>query len=275
MRLDPLLQFLLGGAVLFALHAWLGEDLPDDNAIVISAGEVAAIRTAWEAQWRRPPSDGELAALVDARVREEVLYREALALGLDEGDTIIRRRLAQKVEFLFDDGAEVADPDAAALQAWYAAQAARFIDPPRHALRQAWFSPDRRPDPDADAAAALAGLADPTAADPPPAGDPFLLGNRFGERDAQAFARDFGERFAAALPDLPTGRWTGPVRSGYGAHLVYVEHRVPARLPPLDAIRAEVLQAWREQAQRDAREAAVQAALARYVVRIEPGQVPE
>ena len=146
---EPLLQFIVMGALLFAGYRLVHPERPakvEDNRIELTAADVRQLEIVWTAQWHRAPTQDELQGLVESRVREEILYREALALGLERGDTIIKRRLAQKMEFLADDVSAVRTPSVEELRAWYSRNPARFADPGRRSFRHLYFSADRRGD---------------------------------------------------------------------------------------------------------------------------------
>ena len=178
----------------------------------------------WTRQWRRPPTDEELTGLVADHLKEEVLAREAKALELDVGDTIVRRRLAQKMAFLLDDTIRTAEPPEAELRALYETRPDLVRTPARVSFSQVFF---RREQGDGRARASLAALSD-AAAIPDEQGDRLLLGDTFADQDEQALTNLFGASFAQAVLALPVGRWSGPVESGYGLHLV----KVTAASPP-------------------------------------------
>jgi peptidyl-prolyl cis-trans isomerase C len=225
---EPLLLFLVAGLLLFVGYRWLNpgsaESDPADR-IELTADDLAQIRFAWLAQGREPLSPEQLRSLVDARLREEILYREALALGLDKDDTIIRRRLAQKMEFLFEDVAALRDPTRDELRAYFETHAERFTLPARATFRHLYFSPDRRGESARDdAARALAQLAGEPGDAPAAAAlaDRFMFQDYYGDRSFDEVARTFGPGFALALFELAPGTWAGPIGSGYGWHLVWV-----------------------------------------------------
>jgi parvulin-like peptidyl-prolyl isomerase len=269
---EPLLQLLLGGLLLFAVHAWLnrGREAADaDRRIEITADDLRQIEVAWLAQGRAAPTPEQLRQLVEARVREEILYREALGLGLDTDDVIVRRRLAQKMEFLFEDVAALSEPTSEELQAWFEENSERFATPARASFRHLYFSPDRRgAGARDDAEKTLARLAGQAADAPSTAalGDPFMFQDYYGDRSQDQIARDFGPRFAAALRALAAGAWTGPIESGYGWHLVRIDALTPARVPTLEEIEADVRRAWVEEQRNVIRERAFAAMRARYEV---------
>jgi parvulin-like peptidyl-prolyl isomerase len=186
---------------------------------------------------------------VTAHIREEVLCREALALGLDRDDTIVRRRLAQKMEFLTDDITGAAEPDDAALQKFFTENAARYAKPARVSFRHVYFSQEKR-GAGADAAARESLAALEKGASDDTMGDAFLHGFEFAERESEELATLFGPDFAARLAKLPPGAWQGPVASSYGLHLVRVEARAEAKPVTLDEVRATVVQDFNDERRR-------------------------
>lgn len=252
---EPLLHFLAGGAALFGAYAWLYPQAPDAAAasrqIRIGAGEVRWLAETWERQWRRPPTPEELRGLVSNLLKEELLAREAKELRLDENDTIVRRRLAQKLEFLIQDTAGLAQPVEDELVRLYEASADSYLTEPRVSFVQVYFSRERRKDAARDARNTLARLAKAPAVDPAPMGDRLLVGSEFRDVDRQAVASAFGPAFAHAVLALSPGSWHGPLESGYGLHLVRVASMEPARRRTFAEVRAQVLERWREQMQRE------------------------
>ena len=269
---EPLLHFLLAGAALFggwiALHP---EAVAPDASrrIEVTPDDLRQISLAWLAQGRPAPTPEELRSLVEGRVREEILYREALALGLDQGDTIVRRRLAQKMEFLFEDVASLRDPTPDELRAWFAEHAEPFTLPARASFRHLYFSPDRRgARARDDAARALAKLTGVSADVPAAAAlaDPFMFQDYYGDRSSDEIARTFGPGFARSLLELAPGAWSGPVESGYGWHLVWVDSLAPARVPAFEDVEPDVRKAWIEDQRAEIRARAFEAMRARYEV---------
>ena len=253
---EPLLHFAIAGAVLFVGYSVLNRDNPGPSItapIHIDDGEVRWLQETFASQWQRPPSETELFALIDGLVEEELLAREAVTLGLDQDDTIVRRRLAQKMAFLIDDSARVAEPADAELRAYYATKANSFLAPAHVSFQQIYFSPNHRPDAASDARAALAAI--PVAADPAAIGDPIALEPEFLDLDRQAVAGLFGEGFADAVFKLAPGTWAGPVNSAYGLHLVQVTAVTPPASPPFEAVRTKVLEEWRHEKEAAAKSA--------------------
>lgn len=272
---EPLHHFLLLGVGIFALYAWLGGGAgAPDRRIVVSAADVAQMTEVWAKRWGRPPTPGELRGLVDARVREEVLYREALALGLDRDDTIVRRRLAQKLEFLFEDLGGGEEPGEDELRAYLAQHPDRFGEPARLTFSHVYVSRDRHGEAaEPDAARILATLQEISPdGDPGAHGDALPLARTFTNVDRDAITGLFGTAFAERVTELPTGAWHGPVESAYGAHLVFVHQRSEPRLPKLEEVKQRVRDEWRATRRRDLNEAIFERLLARYDVVIEePG----
>ena len=273
---EPLLHFLVLGALIFALYyAWSGNTGETENVLTISPGKVENLAALFERTWQRPPQPEELEGLVNDHIREEVLYREGVAMGLDRNDTVIRRRIRQKLEFVIEDMMRGPDPDDQVLAQFLSDNPDRFRIPPRYSFRQIYFSPERRgEDALADAEAVLQALQenDPGAG-PVEAGDPIMLEPAYRMLSPHDIARLFGKPFADRLGDLPVGQWSGPVKSGFGFHLIAVEERVPGRLPALDEVRSAVLRDWDSTRRDEAREAFYRELLARYDVVVEyPGE---
>ncbi len=215
---DPLIVFVVLGAALFWMTSRLQEQ-PD--RIVISQGTIERTQAQWQAQMGKPPSEEELDNLLEDSIREEIYYREAKRLGLDAGDTIIRRRLVQKLTFVTEDIADsgsVTDDD---LRAYFDDNLERYVEPARWSFRHRYFSADRRDDAESDARAAII--------DESIEGDAFMLQSAYAQRSMSDVANLFGRQFASALPTLAVGEWTGPVRSAYGYHAVRVESALPQR----------------------------------------------
>jgi hypothetical protein len=276
---EPLLQFLLIGLLLFLVYdVRTGDDLPPErpDRIELTPDDLRQIAVGWIGQGRAAPSAEEMRILTEARVREEILYREALALGLDKNDTIVRRRLAQKMEFVFEDVAKLREPAAGELKAWFEGSAERFALPGRVTFRHLYFSPDRRGDHTrADAARALLKLADaPTDAEALALGDPFMFQDYYGDRTPDDVARTFGPAFARAVFAKTPGRWAGPVESGYGWHLVWVDALTPARVPAFEEIEPDVRAAWIEEQRAAIRTEAFAQMRSRYEVVLPEGFDP-
>ena len=236
---EPLLHFLLIGVVIFAgISVAKGLHRP---TVRIDAQDLEQLASYWEMQTQRPPTRAELASIIHERVDEELLAREAVRLGLDKGDMIVRRRLAQKMAFASEDVAAIPEPSDATLQAFYDKSKDRYASPARLALRHVFFSADRTgTSPQAGAEAALAELK----AGRPAGGDPSMLPQTYADVAITDLARDYGDLFVAAALKAPEGAWVGPVESPYGVHLIRVEKRLASEIPPLSDVRSEVRAAW-------------------------------
>lgn len=267
---EPLLHFLVLGVGLFVLFGLIGGSAKErQERIVISAAKVENLALLFERTWRRPPTREELDGLIEDHVKEEVLYRAALALGLDDDDIVIRRRLRQKMEFVSEDVALQAEPSAAELRAYLAEHPDRFREPARISFRQLYLSPERRgADTWSDAERLLVAL-DAGGSDAAASGDPFLLEQDYRDVAAYDVERLFGGAFAARVAELPVGRWSGPVQSGYGLHLVLVRDRTPTRLPDLAEVRDAVANEWRAVRQEEVNRAFYEGLRAGYEVTVE------
>jgi len=247
---EPLLLFLLVGALLFGVYRWLHPETgtrENINRIAITEDDLRQMSVGWMAQGRPPPAPEQWRSLVETRVREEVLYREALALGLDRDDTIVKRRLAQKMEFLAEDISNLSEPEPGELKMWFAKNADRFALPPRASFRHVYFSPDHRgKSARADAERVLLRLAGKSSDAPSVAssGDPFMFQDYYGDRSSEQVAAQFGPQFARVLFEEKPGAWRGPIESGYGWHLVFVDSITPGRVPALEEIESDVKAAW-------------------------------
>lgn len=245
---EPLLHFLLLGAALFVVYARFSGsgDRRAPDEIVVTLGQVEHLAAGFAKTWQRAPGAAELRGLVDDWVREEIATREAIALGLDQGDSVIRRRLRQKLEFVSEDVATESEPTDADLRAYLGAHPDSFRVEPRLTFRQVYFDPDKRGDHLArDVAQALAQLtADDEAADRSVLGDSLLLEESFQSTPVGEIGKQFGEKFAESLVGLAPGRWQGPVESGYGVHLVRVTERTDGRVPELAEVRDAVRREW-------------------------------
>ncbi len=267
---EPLTHFLLIGALLFGgLTAVKSLRRP---VVRLEAQDLNQLATYWEAQMQRPPSKAELAGIIGERIDEELLAREALRLGLDKGDMIVRRRLAQKMAFATDDVAQAAEPDEATLRAYYARTADRYAAAARVGFQQVFFSGDRPPGGAAKAAgqalerAEEGGRADPT-------GDPFLFPLTYDDVGLQDLLRDYGAAFVKTLETAPVGTWQGPVLSPYGWHIVKVTQRRQAAATAFEAVRHQVRDAWLADRRREANAAFLHSLRKRY--RVVVAGVPE
>jgi hypothetical protein len=267
---EPLLHFVFAGALLFGAYAVANRGMPAAEAerpVMIGEGEVRWLRETFAGQWRRAPTPQEMDNLVATLVEEELLAREAKALGLDQNDTIVRRRLAQKLTFLVDDTARIADPDDAELRRFHAEHASRYQGVPHVTFSQIYFSPQRRPDAEGDATAALTRVSATAGSNGMMIeGDPVLLDQTYADIDQQGVEALFGADFARALFNLPPGVWTGPVKSAYGVHLVRLTRLDLAEPRRFEDVREAVLNDWRRERERETKAAYLARLRAKYEV---------
>lgn len=275
---EPLLHFALLGAAFFAVYSLLPRSSGGDaGKIVITQGQLESMVVAYTRAWRRPPTGEELQGLIRDRVREEVYYREALAIGLDKDDIIIRRRLRQKMEFLAEDVVGQAPPTDHELNAYLQANPDKFRAQPSLTFSQVYLSPAKHGANLArDAAGLLAKLNRAGGkANVSELGDSLMLDQEFNALPVSETGKLFGEKFAAKVAALAPGQWQGPIESGYGVHLVFVSERTDPRLPALTEVREAVSRDWVNARRLEANEKLYAEMLKRYVVTIESPQVAE
>ena len=250
---EPLLHFLLIGAVLFFVFGQVGDPVEVDNRIVVSQADLDILANDWLRRTGRPPSPQQVEQQLRQYIREQVLSREAVNLGLDRDDVIIRRRLAQKMQFLFDDLGQVPDPTEAELIAFMSQHVERFTLPGTLSFRHIFLDPDSRGEAiQEQAQQMLSRLQESSAAvDTSELGDQTLLPDQLGNETRQQVSNLFGDQFAERVYALPVNRWSGPVISGYGLHLVYVHARTAPRVQPLAEVRESVIRQWRTAKQQE------------------------
>ncbi len=247
---EPLLQFLLIGLALFTVQRVLPPgrvEGSDRKRIVLTEDDVKQVSVMWQAQGHPPPTPEEMQSLLEIRIREEVLYHEALAMGLDKDDTIVKRRMVQKMDFLAEDLSDLREPSREELKEWFAKNAGRFTLPGRVSFRHLYFSFDKHGEKTAAAAsAALQQVAGkpPDSSEAAALADPFMFQDYYGDRSLDYIAKTFGPGFARALFELKTGSWQGPIESGYGWHLVFIDGLTPSRVPEFEEVEGDVKTAW-------------------------------
>ena len=260
---EPLAHFLVVGTLLFGgLSIVKATERP---TVTLDAQDLNQLATYWEVQMQRPPNKVELAGIIRDRIDEELLAREALRLGLDKGDMIIRRRLAQKVAFATDDTAEVAEPTDKALREYYAKTSDRYAAPARVAFQQVFFSGDRPHGGAQKAAAQAIGRAEEGGREDP-TGDPFLFPLAYDDVSIADLLRDYGPAFVKTLETAPVGSWQGPVLSPYGWHIVKVTTRHQAASVAFEAVRDQVREAYLTERRAEANAAFLRTLRKRYRV---------
>jgi hypothetical protein len=272
---DPIFHLVVIGGLLFVADGIFNGAPDKANVIEIDEAKIAWLRSVSEKEMGRPPTDETLGHLIDSYVREEMLYREALALDMQSDDVIVRRRLAQKMRFLVESIAHGKAPGDDKLRSFYDQRRELFREPERFSFSHHYFSTDGRDSAQKDAREALARLQTPETAlaDQPGAssfGDPFMLAYHFSGEALAQVSRHFGDDFATALADLPVGGWSGPVRSAYGWHLVKLARKSESVVLPYEAVAERVLTQWQEEQRLKANERAFARLHEKYQVVISP-----
>ncbi len=273
---EPLVHFLLLGALLFGWSAWQGGGTAGSNRIVVTPGVVDYLAAGFHRTWKRAPSDIELKGLIDEHVKEEIAAREAMAMGLDRDDIVIKRRLRQKLEFLLVDEAATTPPTDAELQAWLDKHPDSFRVEPTLAFRQVLLRPESRgASMTADATKLLARL---RAAGPEVAtqdlGDASMLPAETPLQPLREVANSFGQDFADALMKIAPGQWSGPVESSFGLHLVLVRERTDGAAADLATVRPLVEREVLAERRKAEMQALYERLLAKYSVSIESPKLP-
>jgi peptidyl-prolyl cis-trans isomerase C len=268
---EPLIHFLLIGLALFVIYSFLFSspgNQSNSNRIELTAADLNQLQVTSMAQWQRPPTPDEMRGLIETRVRQEVLYREALAMGLDQNDEIIKRRLAQKMEFLGEDVSALGTPSSEELKAWFEKNAAKFAQPGRLTFRHLYFSPDKRgPQTKRDAEATLQKLGVQPARESA-LGDRFVDQNYFADCSSEQVTKVFGSKFSESLFKLTSkGSWQGPLESGLGWHLVWIETITPGRIPSFEEVEPEQLKSeWTTEKREETKRKAFAAISKRYEI---------
>ncbi|KAA0910802.1 peptidyl-prolyl cis-trans isomerase [Pusillimonas sp. ANT_WB101] len=268
---EPLVHFFAVGVLVFGAYSFQHNEpaAQDPQEIEISANDIRQIIFAWLAQGRTPLTQHQLQSLIDQKVSEEILFREGVALGLDRNDEIIKRRVAQKMDFLAADVAALQEPEKAELVKWFSTHIEQFTLPPRMTFRHLYFSPDQRGNNTrSDAKAALAVISDkPTdSAETAAVADIFSLRSYVSNVTPGQVMREFGPSFSTEIFKLEPGGWRGPIQSGYGWHLVWIDAIEPGRAPRFDEAEADVRTAWHDAQFIEIKRAALAEMRSRYTV---------
>ena len=277
---EPLVHFLLIGALLFGLHTYIhttnGANRSD--LITVSPQLVNQLSKTWERQWKRPPTDRELQHLIESNVQEEVLYREALAMNLDQNDTIVRRWLVQKMDFLSRDMIPPVEPTDEEVKAYFESHSQDYIQPARVSFTHIFFDADRRgAKAQSDAVAVLNQLnaEKPISDRSPQLGDRFMLNYDYIAQEPLDVRQYFGKTFTDALFELEPGQWQGPVESGYGLHLIRVSDRRSEQAADLSQVYEDVKRTLMDERRIEANDAFYQALLSKYNLKIDDAILAE
>jgi PPIC-type PPIASE domain len=273
---EPLFHFLVLGALIFVVFEFASKDESDEpQRIVVTQGQIASLITGFSRTWQRPPTAAELDGLIRDYIREEVAAREAKALGLDKDDTVIRRRLRQKLEFIAEDVVAQAQPTEEQLQKYLADHPEAFRSEQRLSFSQVYLDPQRHGENLTRDAVSLLGRLQQAGdkADISALGESSLLDQHFEALATTEVSKQFGEKFTAELGNLPVGQWQGPIESGYGVHLVLIVERKDGRSPALEEVRAAVQREWANAQRLEANEKFYEGLLQRYTVTIQQPQI--
>ncbi len=249
---EPLVQFLFLGGLIYLAYALVTPQSEEDNSrtILVSASRVQWMQDSWQKRWNRLPTKQELDGIIQQYIKETVLYNEAIKMGLDKDDGVIRRRLAQQVEFLAKDLVVYTPPAQADLEKYYKEHLDQYKPDVSYSFTQVYFDPDKRGESTLDDAnkvkeklVAQASMLQNVEG----LGDDYMKANYFEANTPMEIRKNFGSGFAESLMELEAGKWHGPVLSGFGTHLVFVNEIISPPVPPFDEIKARVLEDWIEQ----------------------------
>lgn len=273
----PLLHFLVVGGFLFGAYHLLtppqGEGKANTNRIVLTKDDVRQLAISWLAQGRSSPTTEQVRGLVDQKVTQEILFREAVALGLDRDDEVVKRRLAQKMDFLAIDVASLQEPTDAELKAWFDKNSATFALPAHASFRHLYFSTDRHGKETKEVAAEALAVVEgksPDSSEVAAIGDPFMFQNHYGDATPDQVSKEFGPEFSNQLFQLTPGKWVGPVKSGYGWHLVWIDSIEPGRIPIYAEVMPNVKAGWIDDKYREIKATALEEMRSRYSVIVPP-----
>jgi hypothetical protein len=265
---DPLIHFVIIGVALFAVYALVNPSsrMAPENTILVSTGRIGQLVAIFSKTWQRPPTAEELKGLIDDAILEEAYYRKAVEMGIDRDDTMIRRRLRQKLEFLTDDTAAMVTPSEEDLEAYLSEHADEFRTEPTYTFRQLYFKPEKYGD---DPLPAIRKLADELRGGGDITGDATLLPDSLENGSSRIIDGTFGTGFAENLANLAPGVWSDPIPSGYGLHLVRINGATPGELPSLEKVRPAVEREWANQRRIEARAAFNAELLKDYKIEVE------
>lgn len=270
---EPLLHFIVIGGLFFLIYTAVNDAIGNSSDVILITPErIGQIAAEYNGVWNRMPTDEELDSLIKEEVRSEVYYRDALALGLDKNDAIVRRRLRQKMEFLTDTGVYLQEPAAGELETYYAANKQVYRSEPRLAFEQIYLgeSPSKE-----TVSQTMKKLLSKPAMDPSTLGQRTVLPAQLKLSQPNAIDSVFGKGFYSQIAELAPGEWAGPVTSAYGTHLIRTLDGQSARMPPLEDIRDAVLKDWKSAKANENREQDYAKRLNRYIVEISRSETEE
>ena len=254
---EPLFHFIVAGALLFVFAQWLGGSREEPQVVTVDRSDLERLTEQWEAQYGLPPTPEQTSAILRNHIRDEILYREALKLGLDRDDVIVRRRLVQKFRFVTEGLSELAEPSEDELRQFYRSRPQQYAKPAETSFQHVYFSSEQRGENarrDAEAALQELKSSPDDGVDWRGLGDPSILQREYGRRPERELTELFGTQFVEKLSEIEPGTWSEPIASLYGWHVVRVRDRTPGRLPEFSTIRGEVEADWLTQRRKEANE---------------------
>ena len=267
---EPILHFLVIGVLLYITYQSFNNYLNrGENVIYVKDAEISQLEQSWEMRWNRPPTPEERKGIVKQYIREKVLYKTALEMGLDRDDLVIQRRMVQKVEFLGADHIKAPQPSETDLLTYYDKHKAKYLQPEVLTMTQIFFDPDKRDQEtlkDANKVLKELNAMDGFPVDLTIYGDVFMLQNYYPNKTDMEIRKLFGSGFTESVFELETGKWFGPVLSGYGTHLVFVHEHIANAVPEFSAVRENVKADWMDEMQTELEERYINGLLARYEI---------
>lgn len=273
---QPVVQFMGIGLLMFLINTYVLQ--ADNNGgeqeyeVYLNAGEVKSMQEVWTSKWQRPPTEVEMKGMVNQRVEESILFREAVKIGLDKNDDIIRQRLAQKLEFLSNDLARPDSATAKEVQEYFALNVKNYTTPQNITITQLFVDPKKHgASLEEEINIRLTKLKGLDAASNTirKYGDQFLLQDYFPDKSQLELGKLFGREFAGNIFELETGKWLGPIASEYGAHLVYISNKNPAVIPELETVKELVIEDLQLEKQEKLNKLYIDGILSRYKVIVE------
>ncbi|MBD0824912.1 peptidyl-prolyl cis-trans isomerase [Aestuariibaculum marinum] len=270
---EPLLHFFVLGALLFAIYSLVNKNT-DEEEIIIDNSDIEHMIELWQMQWQRPPSEDELQDLINKYVDQEVMYREALRLNLDHNDEIVKRRLAQKMEFLGNDLTTLVAPATDKnLKAYFEKHKENYATDYNYTLHQVIFTADNHKNPVAKANNVLDTYDVSSSESLKEVGDKFPLPYTYSNVDAFYLNRELDENFTKQLSSLRIGEWSGPIMSGFGVHLIYIEKKDNPRIPEFASVKKQVQRDYEYQMVLDSKNAILKELKQKYKINIEADNI--
>jgi len=266
---EPFLHFILIGAAMFLLYGLVNDKTDSKNAIIINDFDVSSLISKWEMQWKRPPTEQELQNLINLNIKQEVFYQEALQMNLDHNDEIIKRRLAQKMQFLSNDIAAMMEPTDEILEEYFQKNSDKYLKPYSYSLFQITFSPDNRKDHFKDAKEVLKKFSNASFEEMSKKGDRLPFSYFFDDINVDELGLQLGSIFTEVLKDQELNKWVGPIPSGFGYHLVYILDKTEAQLPSFESVKKAVLRDFEYDNQKEIDEAIYQELKKKYEIEID------